>query len=420
MSTDIINTIIKAGSTLFKNRFDNLPVLCKSRPLEDLHNAYSNKTAILVASGPSLSKNIDLLRTVNNRAIIVACDSAVVPLLNHNIIPDYIVTADYGNHTYKKLKSVRHLLSDTPLIMLSSSCTQIPNIIQFKEIYYTTLNDTTNTLMNNLLNDNNIPLIEAVCVFNLALHAVQLMGCSTVIFTGLDLSYYNGRDHVPGTVLDWGNNHKENKNSIYITGIDNTPVHSSNGFIVMKEIIENQIKEYPNTLYIDCTEGGAKVEGTVIDVLSNTIANMSINNTIGPWLYTMKEKRYNTVLDNLYVLRDELHRIQRILMQYIIHKRKVQKHINKHGFVVMPVDIEKCIIEMDTLNDTLNNDSTMSYTKELTASYYDEYMNRTTQQDTSPTTNLNQQIFVQEIRLKAINTFMDIVNEQIEIIGNKI
>lgn len=414
---DVLSTIIQAGSTMFKNRFDNLLVLSESRPLEHLHNAYNDKTAILVASGPSLSKNIQYLSNTNNKALIVACDSAVVPLLNHNIIPDYIVTVDHREYTYKKLESVQDKIKDIPLIMLSSACTKIPSTIKFKEIYYTTLNISTTHMMNTLFNENNIPLIEAVCVFNLALHAVQVMGCSTVIFTGLDLSYYNGNDHIPGTVLNWGNNHKQNKDSVYVTGIDNTPVYSSNGFIVMKEIIEKQIKEYPDTLYIDCTEGGAKVQGTVIAPLYNTIDNT--HSTLEQTYPAVKEQRYSTVLDNLYILQTEILKVDALLIEYDVLKIKVQNSINKGFYLpIKPTTIELCIEQMDIINDKLNQNEIVQYTKELTAEDYNEYMS-VNETDNSFLGNIKQQIFVQGMRKKAINTFLNIVTEQIEVFYSK-
>jgi hypothetical protein len=69
---------------------------------------------VIVAAGPSLDKNVGLLTQVKNKALIIAVDSAVVPILNIGVIPDVIVIADskervsgfFDNIEKDKLKGV--------------------------------------------------------------------------------------------------------------------------------------------------------------------------------------------------------------------------------------------------------------------------------------------------------------------------
>lgn len=48
----------------------------------------------MVASGPSLDKNIDELKGLKGKAFIMAADSALRVLLKHDIIPDMFVSVD--------------------------------------------------------------------------------------------------------------------------------------------------------------------------------------------------------------------------------------------------------------------------------------------------------------------------------------
>lgn len=416
LKEETINTLKVAGKQLFKNRFNNLPILTHSTPLEHLRNVYTHHTAIIVASGPSLSKNINHLRTVRNRALIIATDSAVVPLINNGIMPDYIVTVDYRDLTYDKLKPVEYPLSDTYLIMLTSATTKIPSTIKFKEIYYASMNTTTTKMMDDLLNTNTTPLIEASSVTHLALFATQLFGCTEIVFTGLDLSYANGRDHIKGTVLNWGNNHIEDDNSIYVEGIDGAPVHTAPGFIVMKEIIEKMINSVPDIEYIDATEGGVRVQGTKVDKLKNVLNKL--NRTVAP--YHLTNQCSSTIVQyNLIKLKRKIVDINKIINLYGDNKRRVLNYIRMGGDLDnIPPAISRCISNMDAINNVLNEDEIIGYVKELLAEYHNEYVDS---KSDHPLLNLiKQQVYVQGIRKKAIGIFLEIVDEQIVLFNKKL
>src|SRR5690606_8953829 len=57
----------------------------------------AGRTAILVAAGPSLSRNVDRLRdpSVRERAVIVAVQTALKPLLSRGVRPHFVTTLDY-------------------------------------------------------------------------------------------------------------------------------------------------------------------------------------------------------------------------------------------------------------------------------------------------------------------------------------
>ncbi len=62
---------------------------------------------ILVGAGPSLDKNIDLLKECKNKAVIIACSSALKPMLEKDIIPDIVFVTD------SKPKEMRLMLEES-------------------------------------------------------------------------------------------------------------------------------------------------------------------------------------------------------------------------------------------------------------------------------------------------------------------
>ena len=51
-------------------------------------------SAILVAAGPSLDKNIEKLKQIKDSVFIMAVDTALNTVLKHDIIPDMTISVD--------------------------------------------------------------------------------------------------------------------------------------------------------------------------------------------------------------------------------------------------------------------------------------------------------------------------------------
>lgn len=68
----------------------------RSKPLAWIkNNSYYQKCpVILVAAGPSLEKNISLLKEVQNKAVTVCADIVMPRLIEEGIKPDFVVTID--------------------------------------------------------------------------------------------------------------------------------------------------------------------------------------------------------------------------------------------------------------------------------------------------------------------------------------
>ena len=60
--------------------------------IQQYQNLFKGKPAVVVAAGPSLNKQIKWLKKVENKVLIVACDTGLGILLKHQIVP-HIVTA---------------------------------------------------------------------------------------------------------------------------------------------------------------------------------------------------------------------------------------------------------------------------------------------------------------------------------------
>lgn len=67
-------------------------------------NAWADRPALLVGAGPSLRKSLPLIRSLADRCLILACDTALKPLLRAGIRPQGVHVLDAQPHTLLHLR----------------------------------------------------------------------------------------------------------------------------------------------------------------------------------------------------------------------------------------------------------------------------------------------------------------------------
>lgn len=91
--------------------------------INDLQDALSGETAILVAAGPALDEKLDWLQANRNRAVVIAVNNAMRTLLAHGVEPDFCVINDTslsagkafeGLPRLQKCRLVAHCMSKVP------------------------------------------------------------------------------------------------------------------------------------------------------------------------------------------------------------------------------------------------------------------------------------------------------------------
>ncbi len=245
-----------------------------------LKELLADKPAVIVAAGPSLNKNIQLLKEAKNKFFIVCVYTAYRPLQKAGIEPDLVVSID----TKQKLYDEHINGIDVPIIFGTVSSDEFINknkhkynnimSVQseyvgnyFPEEYYSKL----------LINNNNGGTVASV-----ALDILVHSGANPIIFVGQDLGYPDdGTTHVEGSFYDKNLDIKnevsreffENaRNSyqrerFYVKGNYSEKFSTDEmmySFLKWYEIYIAAIKEIKDMTFINATEGGAYIEGTEV------------------------------------------------------------------------------------------------------------------------------------------------------------
>ncbi|MBZ7941365.1 6-hydroxymethylpterin diphosphokinase MptE-like protein, partial [Campylobacter molothri] len=89
----------------------NLPTMLTHPPYQNLlkQRESLSDTAIIVSTGPSLTKQLNTLKQYANKATIISADSSYPILAKHDIKPDYVLslervkdTSEFFNNDFKE------------------------------------------------------------------------------------------------------------------------------------------------------------------------------------------------------------------------------------------------------------------------------------------------------------------------------
>ncbi len=88
------NTFAKFGKIWFRNLVSSFRNITKARGVKELFGKFRDLTFAVVGAGPSLDRDIDIIKLHRNKMVIVSSDTAFPVLVKHDIIPDIVITVD--------------------------------------------------------------------------------------------------------------------------------------------------------------------------------------------------------------------------------------------------------------------------------------------------------------------------------------
>ncbi|ECL3225377.1 motility associated factor glycosyltransferase family protein [Campylobacter coli] len=244
----------------------NLPQMITHPSYKELLSKRKNlsDTAIIVSTGPSLTKQLPLLKKYASKATIFCADSSYPILAKHGIKPDYVLsleriplTSEFFNNDFGEFdkdivfvcagvvhpKTIEYLKNKT--FIITQKILAFPYYINLKNFCYAAV---------------------GFSVAHMAYEFATHLSHKNIIFIGQDLAYAkDGFSHTKDySNLDKHEGHfqrDKGKFQCLAYGGDGK-AESSEVWIFFKQILEAMIIKYHITTY-NCTEGGARIEGTI-------------------------------------------------------------------------------------------------------------------------------------------------------------
>ncbi|EKZ8815434.1 motility associated factor glycosyltransferase family protein, partial [Campylobacter jejuni] len=105
----------------------NIPSMLESIPFQRILSERKNKfeNAIVVSAGPSLAKQLPLLKACQDKAVIFCADGALSMLEKEGIVPDYVTNLDFTDLAMKFFQNKENLKQS----IIALECATHPNIV---------------------------------------------------------------------------------------------------------------------------------------------------------------------------------------------------------------------------------------------------------------------------------------------------
>ncbi|EOJ0165650.1 motility associated factor glycosyltransferase family protein [Campylobacter jejuni] len=251
---------LNIGFECYSHLLQNIPFMLESIPFQRILSERKNKfeNAIVVSAGPSLAKQLPLLKAYQDKAVIFCADGALSMLEKEDIVPDYVLNIDFEDLPLRFFKN-----KENKLFLNILSCATHPSLVCCLDNKSVVLREDPLYQRFNLNDFGYIDTGTHVSHFSYTL--ALALGFKNIIMIGQDLAFdEEGNSHSKGFALGERIDHTLNLPVLQV------PAYAGKGE-VLTHIAWNDYRiklEYlfacndQKAKFYNATEGGARINFT--------------------------------------------------------------------------------------------------------------------------------------------------------------
>ncbi|HED5214762.1 TPA: motility associated factor glycosyltransferase family protein [Campylobacter jejuni] len=241
----------------------NIPFMLESIPFQRILNERKNKfeNAIVVSAGPSLAKQLSLLKAYQEKAVIFCADGALSMLEKEDIVPDYVLNIDFEDLPLRFFQN-KEILKQS---IIALECATHPNVVHSLRAENCMI-VLRNKALYQRFNLNDFGYIDTgTHVSHFSYTLALALGFKNIIMIGQDLAFdEEGNSHSKGFALGERIDHTLNLPVLQV------PAYAGKGE-VLTHITWNDYRiklEYlfacneQKAKFYNATEGGARINFT--------------------------------------------------------------------------------------------------------------------------------------------------------------
>ncbi len=317
----------------------NLPQMVRNITTTEFRaKAKNSELAIIVSTGPSLSKQLPLLKEIQDSVTIFCIDASMPILEQWGIKPDYVLTLERAIETakfyettsaefQKDITAILVSIVHPHLLANSHSEQKILTMRRFGYCKYFKLDDYGY-------------LGIGMSAANMALEAIFHSGFKRMVFIGQDLSYAeDGKSHAQNHVYGEDEIKTGRADEIWL------PKYGGDGFVksyiiwkLFLNYFENAIADVKGNMEcINSTEGGARINGTIEMSFADVVSKYVDKN--------FKKEKVKFELPHEDVIKDRLIQTKNMLDDYETFSLEIKAEIDE-----LFLDLMKETEELEVLN----------------------------------------------------------------------
>jgi hypothetical protein len=372
-----ISTLVMNSKRTAENVAANLAWYVATPSVSRLKDHYKGSPAIIVSAGPSLRKNKHLLKDAQGKAVLIAVQTTLQPLLEIGVEPQFVTSLDYHDICARFFEKLPAGLT-TELIAEAKASSAV------FDLHPGPLSIMANEFAESLLAEMKLrkgSLPSGATVAHLAYYVAQLLGCDPIIFVGQDLGFSDGLCYAPGTSYDdvwrpelsrfctvemkqWEQIVRDRYILRQVPDHRGRPTYTEERLFTYLQHFERDFANATARI-IDATEGGVLKRGAESMKLSDALAQfcsspLPQNTPIYPGL---NWDRISECAGSLQKREDEAAQLESIARQTLPLLQSIQENLGDQQFV------NRTIAQIDTLRARVQNlDSSYGLIMQLTQS----------------------------------------------------
>jgi len=248
---------------LHENIIPNLRRIPECSYVNHWKDAFKGVPIIICGAGPSLKTIAEELRKARDRALIIACGSALSALSHLNIRPHLGIAIDPNERELHCLSGCS--FRDLPLLFGSRL---YPKVFELFNGPYGYIRSGTGGSLESYVEQElglTEPYLgydlgrEALSVTTLALSLAQFWGCGPIIFAGVDMAYAREKHYADGVPVKAQLETSEKRSSdqmIRRKGASGQMVTTLVKWVMEQETIDRYAKNHPETSFFNVSTGG--------------------------------------------------------------------------------------------------------------------------------------------------------------------
>lgn len=238
-----------------ENMLDNVSEIVNNPGINLLYDKFKGKPAVIVATGPSLKKNMHLLKGLEDKALIISVDASFRLLMDNEIKPHMVTSLErehavqqfFENFETEQVKDV-YMTACPVLFNHVYQSYNGPKIIAYRNFDHFKWLQIDRGILDIKLSSS-----------NMAFKIAEVLGCNPIILVGQDLAYGpNNETHATPVPFS-----SEGEGEFFVKGNIDEQVKTNSGWYGFLKAYEMDVSQHNGTV-INCTEGGAYIQGTQV------------------------------------------------------------------------------------------------------------------------------------------------------------
>lgn len=338
-----LNTLILNGRKTAENISKNIRWYAAAGGLTRLHKKYDKQPAIIVSAGPSLRKNQHLLAQAKGKAVLVAVQTMLKPMVQMGVEPDFVTSLDHHEISSRFFEGLPPSLQ---VELIAEP--KVSHVVM--ERHPGPVSVVGSDYADSLLREMNLPrprLMSGATVAHLAYYLARYLGCDPILFVGQDLGFSDGLCYSPGTSYDdvwrpelsrfcsmemkqWEQIVRERPILRRIPDVHGGAMYTEERLFTYLQQFERDFGQATEKV-IDCTEGGALKRGATPMPLAQALAKYCTKplNPLNHDLHLGRDfSRMSEVADCLKLRREEARSIHEIADGTLPLLEEIRAHID--------------------------------------------------------------------------------------------